>query len=48
MITAEEAERIGLVNKVVSLTSEEESRFATLFLYKTFTIRMLIISRNVW
>jgi 3-hydroxypropionyl-coenzyme A dehydratase len=30
MITAEEAERIGLVNKVVSLTSEEESRFATL------------------
>ena len=30
MITAEEAERIGLVNKVVSLTSEEESKFATL------------------
>ena len=26
MITAEEAERIGLVNKVVSLTSEEEDR----------------------
>jgi 3-hydroxypropionyl-coenzyme A dehydratase len=25
MITAEEAERIGLINKVVSLTSEEES-----------------------
>jgi 3-hydroxypropionyl-coenzyme A dehydratase len=30
MITAEEAERIGLINKVVNLTSEEESRFATL------------------
>src|ERR671924_1679285 len=30
MITAEEAEQIGLVNKVVSLTSEEESKFATL------------------
>src|ERR671922_1016978 len=30
MITAEEAERIGLINKVVNLTSEEESRSATL------------------
>jgi 3-hydroxypropionyl-coenzyme A dehydratase len=28
MIAADEAERIGLVNKVVSLTSEEESRYA--------------------
>jgi 3-hydroxypropionyl-coenzyme A dehydratase len=37
MITAEEAERIGLVNKVVSLTSEEESRFATSSIAQTTT-----------
>ena len=29
MITADEAEQIGLVNKVVSLTSEEENSFTT-------------------
>jgi 3-hydroxypropionyl-coenzyme A dehydratase len=29
MITADEAQQIGLVNKVVSLTSEEENRFTT-------------------
>jgi 3-hydroxypropionyl-coenzyme A dehydratase len=29
MIAADEAQQIGLVNKVVSLTSEEENRFAT-------------------
>jgi 3-hydroxypropionyl-coenzyme A dehydratase len=37
MITAEEAERIGLINKVVSLTSEEESRFATSSIAQTTT-----------
>ena len=46
MITAEEAERIGLVNKVVSLTAEEEGRVTSSAASTTESGTSTIVSNN--
>ena len=46
MITAEEAERIGLVNKVVSLTAEEEGRVPSSAASTTESGTSTIVSNN--
>jgi 3-hydroxypropionyl-coenzyme A dehydratase len=46
MMTAEEAERIGLVNKVVSLTAEEEGRVPSSAAPTTASITSTIASNN--